>query len=304
MRARALLIAAALTAGVAVDLTAARQRFRSGVDAVAVDVLVTRDRHGVVGLSAENFALFDSGVPQRIDGVFFQTLPLNIVMALDTSGSTSGRPLDDLKEAARAVVRGLQDGDRMALLTFSHVVELGSGWTSDRAALLTAIDRTTAGGPTALRDATFTALMLTERVDGRSLLLVFSDGQDNTSWLRDAQVIDAATRTDAVVYTVQTSPLPAGFSAGELRTLLLRAPQVTGTYFLPAVAHETGGDALWVRDSREVEKVFLRILDEFRSRYVLTYSPQGVSASGWHPIEVRLKGARGDIRARRGYLRQ
>ena len=77
-----------------------QQTFRSGVEAVAVDALVMDGRRPVGGLTASDFALRDSGVVQSIDTVAFEDVPLNVILALDTSKSVDGAPLEELKQAA------------------------------------------------------------------------------------------------------------------------------------------------------------------------------------------------------------
>ena len=72
---------------------------------------------------------------------------------------------------------------------------------------------------------------------------------------------------------------------------------------LDIVSEETGGRLLHVRGGAELRGTFLNVLQEFRSRYVLSYEPQGVASGGWHTVNVRLKNRRGNIVARRGYLR-
>ena len=73
--------------------------------------------------------------------------------------------------------------------------------------------------------------------------------------------------------------------------------------FLSALAEETGGKYVDAEQSDRLRETFVRIVTEFRSRYLLTYTPQGVDAGGWHPIEVRLKSKKGKVTARRGYVR-
>jgi VWFA-related protein len=131
-------------------------------------------------------------------------------------------------------------------------------------------------------------------------LIVFTDGFDTVSWLSIRDVVAAAERADVAIHAVQTIPLPERADA-ELRRQLLEHPQLNEAFLLPVLARETGGTALSVLDTRDVRPAFLRIIDEFRSGYVLTYSPEGVPKKGWHAIEVRLKGTRGDVHARRGY---
>jgi VWFA-related protein len=267
---------------------------------VSVDVMVKRGGRPAVGLTADDFDLFDNGVRQRIQSVQTETVPLNVMLALDVSSSTEGRPLADLRDAARAVVSSLRADDRMSLLTFSEHVELRAPWTQDAARLRRAIAGTFAAGGTALRDAVFSAIGLREGVTGRVLLIVFTDGFDTVSWLSIRDVVAAAERADVAIHAVQTIPVPERTDA-ELRRQLLEHPQLNEAFLLPILAGDTGGTVVSVLDTRDVRPAFLRIIDEFRSGYVLTYSPDGVPTKGWHPIEVRLKGTRGDVHARRGY---
>ena len=83
----------------------------------------------------------------------------------------------------------------------------------------------------------------------------------------------------------------------------LEEPRWFGQEFVPALVDETGGEVIVANRSRDLRDAFVKILSAFRARYVLTYSPQDVPASGWHPIEVRVRNAKGDVRARPGYAR-
>ena len=101
------IVAAAAMASGAIAASARgtpQQPFRIGVDAVRVDVLVTDGNRPVGGLTAGDFELRDSGVPQRIEAVDLGGVPLSVMLALDTSVSVWGQPLQNLKEAASAVV--------------------------------------------------------------------------------------------------------------------------------------------------------------------------------------------------------
>ncbi len=285
------------------------QTFRSGAEAVRVDVLVTDGSRPVGGLTAADFEVRDSGVLQRIDSVAFEDVPLSVMLALDTSQSVAGPPLIHLKTAAAAVLELLGSQDRAALLTFSHKMVLRVPWT-EPAGLLAGIALTEAGGATSLHDAVYTALTLKDERAGRSLVLVFSDGDDTSSWLPGAAVIDLARRSDSVVYVAglesRGGMLPGylvDFSSG----LQAPVPRLTATKlaerFLTGLAEETGGRYVDAQDSKQLRDTFVRIVREFRSRYLLMYTPRGVDSGGWHPIEVKLKGKRGKVTARRGYLR-
>lgn len=284
--------------------------FKVAVDGVRVDVLVTDGRRPVRGLTAADFDLKDRGVPQTIESVSFEDVPLSLMLVLDRSSSVRGAPLAHLKEAASAVVDRMRPGDRAATMTFSGDVSLACEWTSDGLRLRDAIGRVEAGGATALHDAAYAALMLRDPSPGRPLVIVFSDNADTASWLPGARVIEVAQHLDAVVYGVvlrsaAVRPLGylADFTSGIQPRLENIAPAAFKPSFLERLAEESGGSVLPAADSSELRAVFERIVAEFRGRYVLTYVPRGVEGGGWHPLQVSLKGRSGRVTARRGYLR-
>lgn len=71
--------------------------------------------------------------------------------------------------------------------------------------------------------------------------------------------------------------------------------------FLEQMTTQTGGRLLDV-ESRNLSSTFLEILNEFRERYLLTYTPRGVTHGGWHDISVSVKGRTLTVKARPGYL--
>jgi VWFA-related protein len=181
------------------------------------------------------------------------------------------------------------------LITFSHRVSLATTLTADRSAIRSAVHAAGASGATALRDAVYTGLAMSGREHSRSLVLAFSDGLDNASWLSDAVVQRAAERSDAVVYGVAVAETPG---MGGRRARYARGQ----TDFLQAIATGTGGRLLRA-DVADVASAFGEVLDEFRTRYLITYSPARVATPGWHSIALTVKGRRAVITARRGYQR-
>ena len=290
-------------------LLASGQTFRSGAEGVHVDALVLDGNRPVSGLRAADFELRDSGVAQKIETVAFEDVPLNVIFALDCSESVQGEPLEHLKSAALAAIRLLRPADQAALLTFDDYVTLRADWTTDRSSLSNAISAAKSGGATALHDAAYTALTLTPPQPGRTLALVFSDGDDTASWLSGTTTIDIARRNDAVVYAVelgQKRPWAPGYRVDFHSGVQLGADAARKNLmdrFLTTLAQDTGGQVLNAARSDQLGERFVRILTEFRTRYLITYSPTGVERSGWHPLEVTLKGGKGRVIARRGYLR-
>jgi Ca-activated chloride channel family protein len=138
-------------------------------------------------------------VPQQIDALSLEEIPLQLVLALDTSFSVHGEPLQHLKEAAHAAVASLRPTDCAAFLTFSHVLQAHATFSSDTGAIDQAIDGLEADGATALNDAAFAAIGLRADPARRKLVLLFTDGVDAGSWLTPLAVIDEAHRSDVVV---------------------------------------------------------------------------------------------------------
>ena len=137
-------------------------------------------------------------------------------------------------------------------------------------------------GQTALVDGTSAAIALAGSDVGRSLLIVFSDGVDTASFLSPDVVLQSARRSDVVVYGVA-----------------MRS-RIEPT-FLKHLGELTGGAVLEIESTTDLSQTFLRILEEFRQRYLLSFSPRGVSPTGWHRLEVRVKGRRATVNARAGY---
>jgi VWFA-related protein len=296
-------------AAAAVATTSAQvPQFRSGVDAVRVDVLVMDGRQPVAGLAAGDFEIRDSGVVQTVDAVAIADVPVSMIVALDVSESVKGDTLSQLKKGVDAALAALDARDRAALVTFASDVRLRSEWTGDVAKVRATVAELKAAGGTSLWDAAFTALTFHDPTPTmRRLVLVFSDGDDTSSWLPRGSVVEKATRTDAVVYSVEM----AGGRGGR-RTLRYRSGIELSkndhtawieSAFLEELADASGGDTYKTTNAGDLRQAFTKILTEFRTRYLLTYAPQGVDKGGWHPIEVKLKSKKGKVTARRGYLR-
>ena len=282
---------------------APRQRFRSGTELVAVDVLVTDGRRPVAGLTAADFELIDEGVPQTIQQLQIERLPLSILMVLDTSWSVEGERLTALKQAASALVSRLRAEDRAALISFSHRLELRSPLTADRRQLQEAIAKLRAEGSTALRDAAYSGFALRGSDPGRALMVLFSDGVDTSSFLDERRVLAVARRSDVTVYPIAVREEPPLKSVrGRIVPTNPRAPLPSDHRFLETLAEETGGRVVYAERDRDIGPTFARVLDEFKTRYVLGFTPTGVARGGWHRVEVRLKNRRGTVTARRGYF--
>ena len=210
-------------------------------------------------------------------------VPVNAVLALDTSASTTGKRQKDLIAASQALLDGLKPADRAALTTFSHAVAPRIALTSDLAAVRAELLRIDPSGETAIMDGVYVALTATLAQPGRSLVVVCTDGYDTSSWLQPEEVLESAKRSNAVIYAV---------TAAEARR---RSP-------LKDLTDATGGHMLQVASSGDLRGAFQKILQDFRSRYILAYSPQGVPTDGFHRLDVRVKRRGLTVKARPGYI--
>jgi VWFA-related protein len=264
-------------------LAAQNPAFTTKIEAVRVDALVTDHNQPVRGLSAADFEILDNGVPQQVDLVSSEQIPVNVILALDMSDSVAGERLDNLRDAGKAAIASLGAADQAALVTFSHAVSLGAPLTHDAAAVRDALDESVGAGQTSLVDGVLAAMIVGESDVGRALLIVFSDGLDTSSFLTADAVLDSARRSDVVAYAVAVQ------SRAKLD-------------FLRALTSLTGGRLMELEKASDLASTFRAIVDEFRQRYLVSYTPRGVSKEGWHRFEVRVKRRGVTVKARPGYL--
>jgi VWFA-related protein len=124
--------------------------------------------------------------------------------------------------------------------------------------------------------------MITGESDvGRSLLMVFSDGLDTSSFHAPERVLEMGRRSDVVVYSM--------------------ASKGARPDFLEQLSELTGGRLHEADRGEDLSKVFRSILDEFRHRYLITYTPKGVAKDGWHKLDVRVNRPGARVKARPGY---
>lgn len=282
------------------------QRVQADADVVELDVIVTRDRRPVPGLTSADFVLLDNGVVQRVEAVAGEAAPMTLLIALDTSATVSGKLLSELKLATDAAVAALRAEDRFGLLTFSQKVRMRVPPPAAPRPVAGDLERIEPNGDTALYDAAIAAMVARRPSHGRTVVLVFSDGVDTASWLDPRDVLRVARESDVTVFGV-TAPRDASpgrfLLGGESlqREWFPKEPDLFPGGFLPLLAEETGGAVFPADDFGRLRDQFVRVVESYRSRYVLSYSPVGVASRGWHEVEVRLNNRRGDVQVRRGH---
>ncbi len=279
---------------------AAQPTFKSGVDAVRLDVSVLSRGQPVNGLTARDFTVLDNGVRQKVAEVTREEHPIAVTLVLDTSGSMAGDNLQRLVDAAHGLLASLRPDDTVALLTFGEDVQLKVPLTRDRAAVAGALDRLTAIGPTAMRDALWTALQLRPDDESRPLVLLFSDGLDTASWLSEADAVAATERAGTIVHVIELGSRDVVRMPGTVGTPVVRSSSPRPTAALQRLSRAGGGRQWSATSSAELRELFTRAIDEMRARYVVTFYPEGASKSGWH--ELRVSVPRGEVTTRPGYF--
>jgi hypothetical protein len=293
-----------------------RPVFRSRTDVVTVTVSVMRGRQPVTDLSASDFVLTDNGVRQTIDAALLDTMPIDVTLAL-TGGYQSHR--------AGIVEGGLQADRVRALLGSADRLRMVSIGDSIRGGVVDASRSFYSSGPPELRvipgvslvDGLFYALAWPVEPGRRHLVVLFTEGSGRWSTLEPARIPLLAERADAVLHAAfwaspddarpiqlpgQTQDLTADLE--RLRTEppigAAQRAEWRETYdALVDAVRRTGGTIRRVSDSATA---FEEILDDFRTSYVLRYTPAGVPVDGWHEIKVGIaRPGSFSIRARRGY---
>ena len=275
--------------------------FRTGVEAVYVDVFVSRKGAPVPGLTADDFVVTDNGVRQHVEVVDRESIPTTAVLALDASTSVAGEPLVRLRGAAWAFLRGMAERDEAALVTFNHRIELRQAPTTHRAAVAEALERVEAHGATSVIDALY--LCLKRRWSGgRPLVVLFTDGADTASWLPNDSVLQAARESPALLYVVGTGT--ASERSAQAPNLMGLRPVVSEPghiYLLQRAADTTGGE-YWSASYDRLEAAFLKVLEAANARYVLSYEPEGIAREGRHRLKVSVKRRGVEVRARQEYV--
>jgi len=272
--------------------------YRARTEMVAISASVKRGNAPVTKLTAADFLLTDNGVRQTVEAVTIESVPLDVTLFMDTSGSTAGA-LDRMKGNVQQIAKMLRPDDQFRLLTIGLSVETPVPW--QRAGNSLSLDMKAVPGISVVYDALFVALTHAPAPGRRHLIVAMTDGRDCGSLLDGPRVLDAGGRSEAVLHWIYVS------SQGDFNRQSVSAwctPTDAGEIdYLAQAAQRTGGDKHQSRFGDPAVRTFAQILDEFRRSYVLRYSPQGVKPNGWHAVTVQVPAQPALlIKARSGYF--
>jgi Ca-activated chloride channel family protein len=294
-RAAAIPLILALTSTALAALTAqpppptpAQPTFTSGVTQVEVYATVT-DAAGkaVKDLTREDFTILEDGAPQTITAFAGGDFPASVALAIDRSFSMRGTALTMARTAARAFVGGLRPDDRAMLISISGEVDVLAPLSSDKSALLKALESLDPWSTTSLHDALLKSFDLLEGETGRRAIVVLSDGEDRYSSATATAVVERARRSDVLMYPI---------AIGRVRPALFAE-----------LAAVTGGRSFHVRDPKALGPTLQAIAEDLRSQYLLGYAPSRTPAeerAEWRAITVKVNREGVRVRARSGYSTQ
>ena len=274
---------------------------------------VVRKKSGrlIPDLNKDDFHLEEDQTPQVIRYFARETdTPLTMGILVDTSPS-QGRVLDTEKTEAEAFLQGvLRPKDLTFVMHFDVEVELLQDFTSDLHRLSKAIDeteingggiRTTgtypsgdSGGATHLYDAIYlSARELLKNEVGRKVLILLTDGEDQGSKVRLDAALEAAQKSDIIIYSIDISD--RSFYGG-------RGLGFSGDSVLRKISEETGGRVIQAKNANDTSIAFQRIADELRTQYLLGYTPTNTKLDGtFRKITVKVRAEDAKVNARRGY---
>ena len=292
---RNMTVTTALTLTLAAALAAQGQKIKVTTESVPVYVTVTDlEKRLVPDLVQEDFEILDNGKLQTVNVFSNQPVPITTTVMIDTSGSMT-TALELVKDGAEQFLLRLLPHDKAQVGEFSDKIKFHPGsFIDDRDRLVYLLKNDLDFGyPTRLYDAVDESIERLEPMDGRKVVLVFTDGDDTASTKSNLnKVMDRARAKDVMVYAV-----------GLVNTYFDGQKQTTSKpdRGLKKLAEDTGGGYFELKRTADLGETFTRVAQELHSQYVLGFSPETLDGKV-HKLEVRVKKGGMSARARKTYV--
>jgi Ca-activated chloride channel family protein len=277
--------------------------------------VVTKKQKLITDMTQQDFKVFDDGAQQEITSFSQPTdLPLRIGMVLDTSNSIRERLKFEQDAAIDFLFNALRrNKDQAFLMTFDDGAQIIKDFTGDTGDLRDTILKQRAGGGTSLYDAVYAAsthllnnspLPPGPNPDVRRVLVVISDGDDNSSNHSRGESVEMSQRAGVIIYSISTSTdwVSPDEEKDVMKQVQRKYLKTEGDQVLDQLALETGGRSFFPYKVDDLGQSFLDIGDELRHQYALAYSPAGRSPDGkYHTIKIQTDRKDVIVRARKGY---
>jgi len=249
------------------------------VKLVNVFVNVTDKTGAIVGsLTRDDFQIKEDNRPQTISVFDRQSeMPLNLTLAIDTSGSVFKDRQMEHDAAKRFVHALMRSQDKMSLMEFATFVTERAPFTNKVSLIDHGLDQLRGGDATALYDAIYLGCRKLGPLEGRKVMVIVSDGGDTANSTTYAEALEQALRNEVMVYSLIDVPIEA--SAGR---------ELGGEHALITLAEQTGGKSFYVSDGG-LEKAYARVSEDLRTQYVLGYYPRNQEPGKvFHRVQVTI----------------
>jgi len=269
------------------------QVFRAGTRTEVPVYATVIDSGGrlVPDLEKPDFSVTDDGKPVELTLFSNASQPFTAVVMLDTSASMTSN-LEFLNRAAEQFLIRMLPVDKAQVGAFNDKIQFSGRFTNNRDELIDALDEMQFGNPTRLNDAIGASLDALQGVDGRRVVLVFTDGEDTSSRTGFRTVLERARNEEVMVYTIG---LESEMMLGN------RIQRTRPSRDLRKIADETGGGSFELKKTDQLAPTFTRVAQELRSQYLLGFAPATLDGKV-HKLDVRTRNGNHTVRARRSYL--
>jgi Ca-activated chloride channel family protein len=284
------LIGAAFSSSV--SITAQQPTFKASTRVVPVIATVVDQQGRIVPhLEKEEFTILDNGKPQEISFFQSEVQPFTVVVMMDRSASMTAN-LDLLNQAAEQFILRMLPADKGQVGAFSDKIQLSGTFTNDRDDLIGALEDLQFGNPTRLYDAINESMAALRGVEGRKVVIVFTDGADTASRLNLGDVLERSREEEVMVYAIG---MRSEYFDG------VRQVRTSPDRGLRRLADETGGGYFELKKTDELAPTFTRVAQELHSQYTLGFTPATLDGKE-HKLVVKMKQAGMTARARKSYI--
>jgi len=271
----------------------------ANVDEVLLNCSVIDDKgRTVTDLNPNDFRVWEDGVPQTVNSVLHQDLPVSMGILVDNSGSMRDKRAV-INVAALKLLRASNPLDTAFIVNFSDRAFLDQGFTSDLVALNRGLSRSDSQGTTAMYDAVAASAdeLVKHAKERKQALLIITDGADNASRLTLAQAIRRVQNLGGlVVYTIGLL-----FDVDQHESERAKSA-------LESLSDETGGIAYFPKSLADVDNIADEVARDIRNQYVVDYrSTKSASLGGYRTVHVEVKAPNYDkliVRTKKGYYAQ
>ncbi len=244
----------------------------------------------ISNLTKEDFIIEEDGVRQEID--YFSKsgrTKFNLVLLIDISSSMKNK-IGKVKEAARLFLKELLGSDDRAIIVlFNHDVFEDTDFTNDIDELFNSISVAFPFGATALYDAVAYCIKLLKGISGRNIIILFSDGEDNSSYIDPYTLIKKAEQSNSVIYAIGKNVVT--YEDNQYQALLKK------------ISTSSGGMTFFFDKVEDVEQVYRKIRRDIRAKYILQFSPKDdKKRKRFRKLTVKIKGRKKyTVRTIKGY---